>query len=344
MKKLTVAFFLIFLISGHMHVFSQVPFFVNGIKYDFCNDISTGERGLVVLPGDIKYSGDVVIPADITLADKTYPVIKIGAKAFAYCDELKSVSLPQTLTQMDEYAFTNCLSLTNIKIPDSVKRMSYGDFGYCNNLKTVTLPTGCTIIPGCFFSHSESLNDIHIPWGYEELLLSVFSNCYSLKHIEIPSSVKSIGPECFNNCKSLKRVVLGINKAGKMEETTGSLLFNGMSRIFQNCDNLTEIYSLYLNPPYQKESADYPFSDYVYEHAVLYVPESAIEDYKNSSIWSKFINIRKIEYNDAVGNLFIDPNEGTPVYIDTKGTINSRPVPGINIMVSPDGSTKKIIN
>lgn len=344
MKKLLIAFCLIFLVSGHSRVFGQIPFIVNGIKYNFCNALYTGERGLEVLPGDIKYSGNVVIPAYITLADKTYPVIKLAANAFAYCDELTSVSLPETLTQLEEYAFTYCPSITYIKIPDSVIQMGYGDFSYCDNLKKVTLPSGCNLIPGCFFSHSERLSDIHIPWGYETLRLSVFSNCYSLENIEIPSSVNSIGPECFNNCKSLKKVVLGISKSGKMEPASGTLLFDGISRIFKNCENLKEIYSLYLEPPYKKDSADQPFSDYVYENAVLYIPESALEDYQNSPIWSKFLNIRTMEFNDGVESVFMETDRENPVYIDTKGVINSSPVPGINIMVSPDGSTKKIIN
>ena len=78
-------------------------------------------------------SGIVKIPE--TVDSKT--VSSIGRFAF-YNKYITSVSLPETLVSIGEYAFSGCSSLREITIPDSVTTMQANVVAGCENLKQAT--------------------------------------------------------------------------------------------------------------------------------------------------------------------------------------------------------------
>lgn len=47
-------------------------------------------------------------------------ITTIGEKAFMYCSNLESVSIPSTVTKIGYAAFRNCHALTTVDIPSSV--------------------------------------------------------------------------------------------------------------------------------------------------------------------------------------------------------------------------------
>ena len=54
------------------------------------------------------YKGDIVIPSQITYEGTTYTVTTIGTIAFYNCQELQSVSIPSSVTQISDEAFEAC--------------------------------------------------------------------------------------------------------------------------------------------------------------------------------------------------------------------------------------------
>ena len=50
-------------------------------------------------------SGDVVIPSSVTNNGTTYSVTSIGDDAFYYCSGLTSVTIPNSVTSIGNYAF-----------------------------------------------------------------------------------------------------------------------------------------------------------------------------------------------------------------------------------------------
>ena len=89
----------------------------NGILYDVCeNDIQDGE---FIFPEGIK---------------------KIGTRAFANLDCLRSIQLPNSILEIGEAAFQACSSLKNLEIPESVIRVGDRAFDYCSSLTEVKLP------------------------------------------------------------------------------------------------------------------------------------------------------------------------------------------------------------
>lgn len=55
------------------------------------------------------YSGSVVIPAEITYEGRTLKVTEIGGKAFYDCQNLTSVTIPNSVTSIGENAFADCM-------------------------------------------------------------------------------------------------------------------------------------------------------------------------------------------------------------------------------------------
>lgn len=92
--------------------------------------------------------------------------------------------IPDSVTNIDNYAFYGCRSLTSIIIPNSVTYIGDEAFSYCVLLTSITL--------------SNSIKSI----GYW-----AFSHCKSLISITIPNSVKFIDKDAFSHCKSLKQVI-----------------------------------------------------------------------------------------------------------------------------------------
>ena len=130
------------------------------------------------------YSGspeEVVIPSTY----EGLPVTSIGNNAFAYCDGLKSVVIPDSVTRIGASAFYNCYSLTSVVIPDSVTRIGASAFENCDGLKSVTIPDSVTSI-GTY----------------------AFAYCDGLTSVTIPESVTFIGGYAFKMCARLRSVIL----------------------------------------------------------------------------------------------------------------------------------------
>ncbi len=99
----------------------------------------------------VKYSKDwkKLLKAPESLRGK-YSIRKgvkvIGDRAFALCDSLTSINIPNSVTTIGDTAFTSCESLTNINIPNSVTTIGKGAFGYCDSLTDINIPNSVTTI------------------------------------------------------------------------------------------------------------------------------------------------------------------------------------------------------
>lgn len=107
---------------------------VDGISYY----ISLNSTEAEVAQKSPEYSGDVVIPESFKYGGKTYTVTAIGSYAFNYCQELTSVTLPNTIKEIGNGAFYYMgNNITSIAIPNSVEKIGAGAFASNNNLERI---------------------------------------------------------------------------------------------------------------------------------------------------------------------------------------------------------------
>lgn len=99
---------------------------------------------------------------------------KIGNQAFYVYSTLSTVTIPNTVTSIGNYAFGSS-GLTSVTIPASVTTIGRSCFSYCVNLSTVSLPDALTTIAQ-----------------------ETFIGCRGLKALTIPANVETIGASALN--------------------------------------------------------------------------------------------------------------------------------------------------
>ena len=166
------------------------------------------------------FTGDVVV----TLGKST----ELPADAF-YKYAGTSVTLPEGLTAVGDYAFQECSALTEVVFPETVRSFgknvfydntaikyvtfpetvdSFGArmFRGCTSLVSVVIPEGVTALGGDTFHSNESLVSVTLPSTLTELGNYEFYYCSSLVSITLPASLETFGNYLFEGCSSLEEV------------------------------------------------------------------------------------------------------------------------------------------
>ena len=89
-------------------------------------------------------------------------ITEIGKYAFYYSGITK-ISLPNSLTRIGAFAFAGCNNLTDIEIPVAVKTIEHSAFAYCRNIKNVHIQSNKVDIEAFAFGHSEKLKSVEFP-------------------------------------------------------------------------------------------------------------------------------------------------------------------------------------
>lgn len=151
---------------------------------------------------------------DITVPDtiEGLPVTKIGFLAFSNASaQLRSVTLPDSITTIGEAAFSNCTSLVKINIPANVTCINTNVFANCSSLASIDIPNSVTSIGYSAFGSCSSLTNINIPDSVTSIDTEAFSGCSSLTSIVLPDSVTTVGEDVFRACTNLESMVLSKN-------------------------------------------------------------------------------------------------------------------------------------
>ncbi len=138
-------------------------------------------------------------------------VTSIGEWAFYRCSSLTKVTIPDSVTSIGEWAFYECSSLTSVTIPDSVTSIDTRAFSDCSSLTSVTISNSVTSIDVEVFEHCSSLTSVTIPDSVTSIGSSAFHSCYNLATVNLGRGVNSIEPTAFTNCGNLT----AINVSGK---------------------------------------------------------------------------------------------------------------------------------
>ena len=268
MKKLNLLFTAILLLCCVGNA-KAVEVTINGIKYD----VITDTKQATVISGDTKYSGDIVIPSEITYNNVTCSVTSIEYQAFYYCDGLTSITIPNSVKSIGKWAFRYCYGLTSITIPNSVTSIGNEAFEDCKGLKEVhinDIVAWCSInfngsyANPLYYAHNLYLNnelvtELVIPDGVTSIGSYAFSGCSGLKSITIPNSVTSIEYDAFSGCSGLKEVHINDIAAWCSIDFDGSDAnpLSNAQNLYLNNELITEL----VIPNGVTEINDYAFVD-----------------------------------------------------------------------------------
>ncbi len=108
-----------------------------GIYYNIIGD------ELEVTYGNHKYKGDIVIPSVVEYSGKNYNVTSIGYQVFYGCSSLTSITIPESVTKIEDLAFSGCTNLAAIfNLPN------YVSLSNSHNMKFVSLSKSFSYVPG----------------------------------------------------------------------------------------------------------------------------------------------------------------------------------------------------
>ena len=162
---------------------------------------------------------------------------------FSGCYSLKNIKLHDGITTLGEYAFAYCELLEEIAIPNSVVNIGGGLFSNCHSLNDVKLSANIKIIPEACFYSCQSLKKIELP-HVVHISQNAFAYCNMLNLIELSEALETIGANAFLGCINISEIHLPL-----------SLKYIG-SYAFQHCKGLKDVYMLRTTPiEIQHESA-----------------------------------------------------------------------------------------
>lgn len=242
---------------------------INGISYELNGSNAT------IMSCNKSLSSSITIPSLIQYNGKEYSVTAINHKAFADCNGLTSVTIPNSITYIGDRAFDNCKNLTSITIPNSVTHIGSCAFYYCSGLTSVTLPNSLELIDACTFEGCSSLTSVTIPNSVTCIGEYAFQNS-GLTSVSIPNSITSIKEHAFTGCSGLSSISIG-----NSVKSIGSVAF-------ANCEKLSDVTCYATTVPTAESDA---FDNSNTNDASLYVPAESVNDYKSTTPWNLFMSV-----------------------------------------------------
>ena len=304
-KKLTLLFFICILSA--LNINAEVYEGSCGENVSYSLDTSTGLLSITGTGAMTDYSYSSSAPwysnkSYIKVVEISDGVTSIGNLAFYECSRLTTVTIPNSVTSIGRNAFFNTQWYKNQS--DGliyIGMVAYKYKGTMPNNTSIIIKDGTTSIGSNAFDSCKGLTSVTIPNSVTSIGEYAFAYCYGLTSVTIPNSVTSIANGAFENCSGLTSLIIpnsvtSINRAA-----------------FHDCYRLTSVTCEATSVPATESDA---FSNV--SSATLYVPASALEDYKATAPWSGFGTIK------AIGDVPVTEKCATPTisYVDGKLTFS----------------------
>lgn len=193
-------------------------------------------------------TGDIVIPEKITYMGAEFEVTEMKDSAFYYANNITSLIINAKLTSIPNQAFANCEKLVSVILPENVKSIGENAFSYsgidsivlpdgleslgsrvffqCQNLTSVNIPTSLKHIPAYCFSYCKALPQLAFGDYVETIEGNAMQNCSALKSVVLPGKLSNIADYTFSNCASLETLIIP-----ESVTSIGVSAFSGCSRL-----------------------------------------------------------------------------------------------------------------
>ena len=290
---------------------------VEGINYKVIS-----ESAVEVIAGATKYTGNIVIPNDVTIEGSKYTVARIANEAFSGCFGMTSVTIPSTVTIIGDLAFSSCTGLTSVTSLNPTPPTCGTDVFGGVNIQDIplTVPTGSVELYKAAdvwknFKYLILIGDTIENYGFtyrviSETAVEVIAGKVKYEgDIIIPSEViiednryvvTRIGNNAFYECTGLKSIVL-LNTISSIGNTA-----------FYGCTGLTSVTSLNSTPPTCETDV---FGGVNTQNIPLTVTAESVSLYKAADTWKNFMFTVSIGETKEDGGLVYRVISGTAVEV-----------------------------
>lgn len=248
------------------------------------------------------------------------------------CKTLRTVTFPESLTGISQYAFSGCDNLTTATAP-GVTYVDHEAFYYCFNLTDFDL-SKVTYIGNHAFNQcakfepspfNEALNyigynafyasgvkNIVIPAGVRILASQSFAECPNLRTIVLPETMTRIGNYALSSCPSLQSLEIpeGVTSiesnafdgcTGLTEISLPSTLQQIGSGLFRGNSSLATVKCKAVVPPVAAGSF---LNDVDLNHCNLFVAPFCIDAYREAENWADFYIMKPLM--EPVKNILVN--------------------------------------
>lgn len=207
-----------------------------------------------------QYTGndaEVTVPGSI----KGMPVVAIDSGAFHYCDNMRSVTIPDSVVRIGGLAFSKCYALEHVTLGRGIREIDFSPFSFCEKMiynkykngyyvgneenpylalvsmasedaETVTIHPDTVVVCGSAMKGCSSLRELVVSDAVVSIGSYAFSYCSSLETLYIPESVESIGHMAFEHCDSLLNIVVS-DKSPHFKSVDGILFSHDGTRLIK---------------------------------------------------------------------------------------------------------------
>ena len=164
----------------------------------------------------------------------------IGKFAFESCENLRNISIPNTVKSIGGWAFSYS-GVEDLFIPLGVESIGDHAFNGCESLKSINVADDnprFSSVEGVLFNKDKtvlirfpvisSIKQYEIPSGVTTVYYSAFDSCNGIEEVVFPNSIQTVH-SCFESCTTIKSISIP----------------NGITTIencmFEGCSNLTSV-------------------------------------------------------------------------------------------------------
>ncbi len=213
---------------------------------------------------------------------------RVQDRIFFGCDALRTIIIPDEVTEIGDGALAGCEALTELRLPASLQAMGDRMLRGCP-IRELEVPAGVReVSPSCLLG----TNIGKLTVNAANPMFDSRDNCNAIVRTAdntivaatngafIPASVDSVGEEAFNELEGIRSLTLPANLK--------HVAYGG----FMNLGNLTLITSQIQNPAgVLEEGAFESWWTDPRETATLYVPAGTLAAYRADAEWNLFQNI-----------------------------------------------------
>ena len=156
-----------------------------------------------------KLKGEVQIPSSVSYRGKTYKVTQIAYEGFKDCNEITSVTIPNSMRDIYFAAFRRCTNLQSVNISMKLTSLGRAAFRNCSSInQALAIPNTVTSIADETFAGCSNIPSIRLTSMVTSIGNNAFEGCKAIKAFSFPSKISTIGKSAFRYCSNLASVLL----------------------------------------------------------------------------------------------------------------------------------------